>query len=40
MKMIRGEWDAVRRGRKPFDLHVWRWVNLIQWTQQFGIQYN
>ena len=40
MKLIRGEWDAVRQGRKPFDLHVWRWVNLIQWTQQFGIQYN
>jgi asparagine synthase (glutamine-hydrolysing) len=40
MKIIRGEWDAVRQGRKPFDLHVWRWVNLIQWTQQFGIQYD
>ena len=40
MKLIRQEWDGMRCGRRPFDLHVWRWVNLIQWTQQFGIQYN
>lgn len=40
MNIVRSEWQAVRQGRKPFDLHVWRWVNLIQWTRQFGIQYD
>ena len=39
MKLIRGEWSAIQDGRKPFDPMVWRWINLIQWTQQFQIKY-
>lgn len=39
MNLIRDEWSAIHHGRKPFDPHVWRWINLIQWTQQFGIKY-
>jgi asparagine synthase (glutamine-hydrolysing) len=39
MKLIRGEWNAIQHGRKPFDPMVWRWINLIQWTQQFQIKY-
>lgn len=40
VKKVRQEWDAVVRGRKPFDSRVWRWVNLIQWSQQMTVVYD
>lgn len=40
MPAIHREWQAVRDGDKPFDLHVWRWLNLIQWTGRLHVQYN
>jgi asparagine synthase (glutamine-hydrolysing) len=30
------EWSAVRAGRRPFGWHIWRWLNLIRWTEQTG----
>jgi asparagine synthase (glutamine-hydrolysing) len=30
------EWASVRAGRRPFGWHIWRWLNLIRWTQQTG----
>src|SRR5436190_2693796 len=30
------EWAAVRAGRRPFGWHIWRWLNLIRWTEQTG----
>jgi len=35
----RHELDAVRQGRRPFGFHVWRWVNLIRWTEHLGVVY-
>jgi asparagine synthase (glutamine-hydrolysing) len=37
---LKREWASVLSGRKPFDFRVWRWVNTIQWTKQFGLEYN
>jgi len=34
---VKREWQAVCSARKPFDFRVWRWVNLIRWTERFGI---
>jgi asparagine synthase (glutamine-hydrolysing) len=30
------EWAAVRSGRRPVGSHIWRWLNLIRWTEQTG----
>jgi asparagine synthase (glutamine-hydrolysing) len=30
------EWAAVRAGRRPVGSHIWRWLNLIRWTEQTG----
>jgi asparagine synthase (glutamine-hydrolysing) len=38
--VARQEWDSVRSGRRPFDFRVWRWVNLIRWTEELGVVYS
>ena len=40
LKVARQEWDAIREGRKAFDLRVWRWMSLIRWTEEFGVTFN
>ncbi len=39
LDLLKQEWASIRNGRKPFDFRVWRWLNTIQWTQQFGMEY-
>ena len=39
LNFARRELEAVRRGSRPFGFHVWRWVNLIRWTEKMGIIY-
>ena len=34
---MRSEWQAVVRGAKPAGGHLWRWINLIVWTEQFAV---
>jgi asparagine synthase (glutamine-hydrolysing) len=34
------EWESVRKGRSPFDFRIWRWVNLIRWTEDLGVVYS
>jgi asparagine synthase (glutamine-hydrolysing) len=36
MEPLLSEWAAVRAGRRPFGSHVWRWLNLIRWSEQTG----
>ena len=33
------EWREVAEGRKRFDFRVWRWVNLVAWSEAFGVEY-
>jgi asparagine synthase (glutamine-hydrolysing) len=33
------EWSAVRESRRAMDWRVWRWINLVRWTQKFGVRY-
>ncbi len=37
---IQAEWAAVLAGRRRFDFTVWRWLNLIRWTERFGIRFD
>lgn len=34
------EWQHVRDGKSRFDFRVWRWVNLVHWSERLGIAYN
>ena len=38
--VARREWDSIRRGRRPFDFRIWRWVNLIRWTEKLSVVYS
>ncbi len=38
--MIRAQWAAILRGQQAFDSRVWRWLNVIQWSAQFQLQYD
>jgi asparagine synthase (glutamine-hydrolysing) len=35
---VRDEWQNVLDGRSPFGWHVWRWLNLIRWTEIHGVE--
>lgn len=37
---VRAEWEAVIRGRRPFDFRVWRWLNLLAWVRVFGVDFS
>lgn len=37
LKGLSEEWQAVLAGTRRFDWHIWRWLNLIRWTEQFGV---
>jgi asparagine synthase (glutamine-hydrolysing) len=34
------QWDEVRNGKRRFDFRIWRWINLIRWTDQLRVTYN
>ncbi|MGH9633232.1 MAG: asparagine synthase (glutamine-hydrolyzing) [Candidatus Angelobacter sp.] len=34
------EWEAIIQGRQAFDNRVWRWLNIIRWSQQFQLDYS
>lgn len=33
------EWEGVLAGRRSFTPYVWRWLNLILWTERFQVQW-
>jgi asparagine synthase (glutamine-hydrolysing) len=37
---VERDWNAVVQRRRPFDARVWRWVNLIEWTRRFDVQFD
>ena len=39
MGQAKSHWDRVKSGASPYTPVVWRWVNLIEWSRQFGVQY-
>jgi asparagine synthase (glutamine-hydrolysing) len=36
---VRAEWDGIRTGARPFGWHLWRVINLVRWTEAFGVSY-
>ncbi|MBP7149334.1 MAG: asparagine synthase (glutamine-hydrolyzing) [Acidobacteria bacterium] len=33
------EFEEILDGRRPFDWRVWRWINIVRWTERFGVTY-
>jgi asparagine synthase (glutamine-hydrolysing) len=33
----RQEWEEITNGSGHFDVRVWRWVNLILWSERFAV---
>lgn len=27
-------------GRKRFDRRIWRWINLVRWSEQFAVSFD
>ncbi|HEY0797174.1 MAG TPA: asparagine synthase (glutamine-hydrolyzing) [Acidisarcina sp.] len=38
--VARAGWAAVRNGKRPFSFGVWRWINLIRWSEELGVVYS
>jgi len=39
LKTVHQNWEAIKRGERPFGLEVWRWVNLIRWGDLMQISF-
>lgn len=39
IKEVWTEWEAMLQGKRPYSSYLWRWVNLIRWTEIFEVQY-
>lgn len=37
---IQHTWEAIVNGSQTFDWRVWRWVNVIAWSEMFGVNYD
>ena len=37
---VQQEWESVCNGKRRLDFRVWRWVNLIRWTEQLRVVYS
>ena len=36
---MQDEWTAVLSGRKSFDSRIWRWLNIIRWSEDLQLEY-
>jgi asparagine synthase (glutamine-hydrolysing) len=36
---VKREYHNVLEGKKAFDWRIWRWINLIRWSEIFEVQY-
>jgi len=39
LKKVWAEWHDVFANRKPFNFRIWRWINLIYWSERHSIEY-
>ncbi len=39
LKEVTREWNLMLAGKKPFNFNAWKWLNLIEWSRQFEVQY-
>jgi asparagine synthase (glutamine-hydrolysing) len=39
-RLMQKQWEAILEGRQAFDERVWRWINIIHWSQRFQLDYS
>jgi asparagine synthase (glutamine-hydrolysing) len=39
IEIVKKEWVNIIEGRKKFDCRIWRWIELIKWSEQYNIDY-
>ncbi|MCH8275424.1 MAG: asparagine synthase (glutamine-hydrolyzing) [Armatimonadetes bacterium] len=39
LKVMLEDWESFLGGRAPVDHRIWRWINLIRWTEMFEVSY-
>ncbi|MBM3222730.1 MAG: asparagine synthase (glutamine-hydrolyzing) [Candidatus Tectomicrobia bacterium] len=39
LNVIQQQWQAICTGRQPWDVRVWRWLNVICWAQHFQVRF-
>lgn len=39
LKEVEREWELMLTGTKPFNFNAWKWINLIEWSKQFKVEY-
>jgi asparagine synthase (glutamine-hydrolysing) len=39
LQHVKQEWAEILEGRRQFDFRVWRWLNLIRWTDRFEVEF-
>lgn len=37
--VLRAEWERIVSGKRRFDFRVWRWINLIHWSQRLRVSF-
>jgi len=40
IEIIKQEWQDVLQGKGVFNFRIWRWLNLIQWSRQYKIEFD
>jgi asparagine synthase (glutamine-hydrolysing) len=40
LDIARENWSALRDGTLTYDSRVWRWLDLIRWTEELGVVYD
>jgi asparagine synthase (glutamine-hydrolysing) len=38
--VMQREWQDIKLHKKPAGPHIWRWANLIRWSELFNVKYN
>jgi asparagine synthase (glutamine-hydrolysing) len=39
LQAMQREWEAISQGKQSFDHRVWRWINLIHWSEKLQLEY-
>jgi asparagine synthase (glutamine-hydrolysing) len=39
IEAIKREWEGIIAEKKNFDFRVWRWLNVIRWTEAFEVSF-
>jgi asparagine synthase (glutamine-hydrolysing) len=37
---VSAHWQAVLNGERPFDWRIWRWLNLVRWSELVGADFS